>query len=75
MIVATFNGNPSATILSCYSPTNFSEETGLITFYKELSSLVRTTSKQNVLAIGRDMNTQIGKNSAYTTRQIEMGNI
>ena len=27
MMVGTFNGNPSATIISCYSPTNVSEET------------------------------------------------
>ena len=26
MIVATFNDNPSATIISCYSPTNVSEK-------------------------------------------------
>ena len=40
MMVATFNGNPSATIISYYSPTNVSEETELIAFYDELSSLV-----------------------------------
>ena len=27
MMVATFHGNLSATIISCYSPTNVSEET------------------------------------------------
>ena len=32
MMVATFDGNPRATIISCYSPTNVSEETELITF-------------------------------------------
>ena len=45
MMVATFNGNPSATIISCYSPTNVSEETKLITFYDELSSLVCSIPK------------------------------
>ena len=30
MMVATFKGNPKATIISCYSPTNVSEETELI---------------------------------------------
>ena len=62
MMVATFNGNPRATIISCYSPTNVSEETELVTFYDELSSLVRSILKHNVLVIGGDMNTQIGKN-------------
>ena len=32
MMAATFNGNPRATIISCYSPTNVSEETELDTF-------------------------------------------
>ena len=59
MIVATFNGDPRATIISCYSPTNVSEETEFITFYGELSSLVRSIPKHNVLIIGGDMNAQI----------------
>ena len=32
-MVATFDGNPSATIISSCSPTNVSEETDLIAFY------------------------------------------
>ena len=62
MMAATFNGNPRATIISCYSPTNVSEETELITFYNELYSLVRSIPKHNMLVIGGDMNAQIGKN-------------
>ena len=58
----TFNGNPKATIISCYSPTNVSEETELVTFYEELSSLVCSIPKHNLLLIGGDMSTQIGKN-------------
>ena len=50
---ATFNGNPGTTI-SCYSPTNASDKTYLIAFYNELSSLVRSIPKHNVLIIGRD---------------------
>ena len=61
-MLAIFNGNPSAIIISCYSPTNVSEENDLITFYNELSSLVRNISKHYVLVIGGDMNAQIGKN-------------
>ena len=61
-MVATFNGNPSATIISCYSPTNVSEETDLNTFNNELSSLVCSIPKHNILLIGGDMNAQIGKN-------------
>ena len=33
MIGATFNGNPRETVISCYSPTNVSEETELVAFY------------------------------------------
>ena len=62
MMVATFNGNPKATIISCYSPTNVSEESELVAFYDELSSLVRSIPKHNLLVIGGDMNAQIGKN-------------
>ena len=62
MMAATFNVNPRATIISCYRPTNVSEETELNAFYDELSSLVRSIQKHNVLVIGGDMNAQIGKN-------------
>ena len=47
------------------------------TIYIDLSSLVRSIPKYNVLIIGKDINAQIGKtlttNSAYTTSQTEMG--
>ena len=59
---ATFNGNPGATIISYYSSTNVGKETELIAFYDELSSLVHSIPKNNVLIIGGDMNAQIGKN-------------
>ena len=62
MMVATFNGNPGTTIISCYSPTNASDETDLDTFYNKLSCLVRDIPKHNVQIIGRYMNAQIGKN-------------
>ena len=61
MMVATFNGNPSTTIISCNRSTNVSDETDLITFYNELSSLVRRILKHNVFIIGGNMNAQIGK--------------
>ena len=79
MMAAMFNGNPKATFISCFSPTNVSEETELVTFYEELSSLVSSIPKHNLLVIGGDMNAQIGKteaiNTAFTTRQIGMDNI
>ena len=58
MMCASFNGNSCTTIVSCYSPTNASDETDIITFYKEHSFLVRYIPKHNVLI---DMNAQISK--------------
>ena len=65
MIVATFNGNPRPTIISCYSPTNVREETDPVAFYDELYSLVRSILKHNVLVIGGDINAQTGKNGNH----------
>ena len=62
MIVATFKGNPSATIISCNRPIHVSEETDVITFYTKLSSLVCSIIKHNVLVTGWDMNAQTVKN-------------
>ena len=62
MLAATLNGNTRATIISCYSPTNVNEETELVAFYDELSSLVCSIPKHNLLVIGGDMDAQIGKN-------------
>ena len=39
--VATFNGNPQATIICCYSPTNVPEKTEMKTFHDELCSITR----------------------------------
>ena len=61
MMASTFDGNPKATIISCYSPTNVSEENEIVTFYEDLSSLVRSIPKHLPL-IGGYMNAQIGKN-------------
>ena len=49
-------------MISCYSPTNVSEETELVAFYDELFSLVCTIPKLNLLVIGGDMNAPKGKN-------------
>ena len=61
IIIATFNGNPLVTIISCYSPTNSADEDLAIEFYSNLSSLVRDIPKHNVKIIGGDMNAKIGK--------------
>ena len=65
MMIDTFNSNPRATIISCYSSTNVSEETELIIFYDKQSSLVRNILKHNILVIDGDMNAKIGKNGHH----------
>ena len=61
MMVATFSGNSNSTIITSYSPDNADVETDLITFFNELSSLVRCILKHNVLIIGGEKNARIGK--------------
>ena len=58
---ASNNVNPSTTIISCYSITNASDETDIITFYNELFFLVQHIRKHNFLIVGRDMNAQTDK--------------
>ena len=62
IMIATFNGNSSTTIISCYSPSNACDETGFDAFHNKLSCLVRSILKHNALIISGDMNAQIGKN-------------
>jgi len=40
--IATFNGNPFVTVISCYSLTNVSDENEVSDFYDDLSSPVRS---------------------------------
>ena len=49
-------------VVSCYSPTNVSDETDITKFYNELFSPCRQIPKHNVLVVRGDMNVQIGKN-------------
>ena len=60
-IIATFNGNPSTTILCCYSSTNVSEDFIAEQLYSELASLINQIPKHHVTIVAGDMNAQIGK--------------
>ena len=77
MMAATFNGNPIATIIFYYSPTNVREESELLPFYNELSPRVRSIPKHNVLVIGGDINAQIEKkkngNNQYSLHNTSIG--
>ena len=63
IMIATFHGNPETTVISCYSPTNVSDEIDTEIFYSDLSSLIRQVPKHNVLLIGGDFNAQLGQNN------------
>ena len=65
ILVATFNGNPEPTVITCYSPTNITEEQEVIAFYDDLSSLVRSIPKHNVLIIAGDLNAQVGHSQQH----------
>ena len=49
------------TIISCYSPTNASDETDITTFYNELFSIIHHIPKHNIQIISADMNALISK--------------
>ena len=61
IMIATFNGNPQTTIISCYSPTNVSDETKVETFYEDLISVTRQVPKHNILIIAGDVNAHLGQ--------------
>ena len=61
IMIATFNGNPQTTIISCYSLTNVSDETKVETFYEDLISVTRQVPKHNILIIAGDLNAHLGQ--------------
>ena len=65
IIIANFHGNPITTIISCYSPTNSSDQEDVEKFYQSLSSLVRLVPNHNFLIIGGDMNAQTGRSDTH----------
>ena len=48
IMTETIQGNPQSTIITCYSPTNVSDETETERFHADLSSLTRQIPKHNV---------------------------
>ena len=59
IMIATCNGNPNLTVVSCYSPTNCSDEEDDQEFYDQLTELIKWVPKHNLLLIGGDMNVNI----------------
>ena len=61
IMIASFNGNPAVTIISCFSPTNVSDEEDKDEFYTEPTTITRPIPKHNILLVGGEMNTRIEK--------------
>ena len=74
IVVATFNGNPATTVISCYSPTNISEESDVLLFYEKLSALTRHVPKHNLLIVAGDMNAQMDGKFSYHNSKNRNGN-
>ena len=68
ILVTTFHGNPEPILISCYSPTNIADEQEVIDFYDDLSSLICSVPKHNVLIIRGDLNAQIGQSIHHKFR-------
>ena len=59
VMIAHFQGNPHTSVISCYSPTNISDDQEIELFYTRLTSLIRQIQKHNVLITGGDLNAHI----------------
>ena len=60
-----FQRNPHTNVMSCYSPTNMSDEQDTERFYTDLTYFIRHIPKHNVLIIGGDFNAHLGKYDRY----------
>ena len=61
----SFKGNPELSVVSCYSPTNTSEEFDVEDFYNDLNAVVRQVPSHNVLIVAGDFNAKLGKSEDH----------
>ena len=55
IVTIYFMGNPLTTVISCYRPTNVSDQEETERFYVDITSYTRHILKHNVLVIGGDI--------------------
>ena len=65
IIHALFKGNPKTHVISCYSPTNVSDEKDVVEFYKSLNQTVLHIPPNVCLVIGGDFNAQVSNSFSY----------
>ena len=65
IMITTFHGNPQTTLICCYSPTNVSDEDEVDNFYEALESITKQIPKHNMLIIGGDFNSHLGKLDSF----------
>jgi hypothetical protein len=61
---ATFSGNPRATVIVTYSPTNVAEEDDTKEYYTLLSNTTKLIPAHNFLVVIGDFNARTGKDNA-----------
>ena len=60
ILVAEFNSNPKVSFLTCYSPTNVSDEAVVDDFYSSLILTLRNIPAHNFLVVAGDFNARLG---------------
>lgn len=73
IIVATFRAKPrDMTIVQCYAPTR-DHEADIGIFYEELTAVINSIRKRNVLVVMGDFNARVGANASEVTVLGEYG--
>ncbi|XP_038055821.1 craniofacial development protein 2-like [Patiria miniata] len=65
IMLAIFKGNPKTYVVSCYSPTNTSDEASITGFYKFLNDTIASIPLHALLVIGGDFNAHVARQFSY----------
>ena len=63
-MIASFNEDLAATIISCYSRTNVSDEEDIDQFHFDVTTAARSIPKHSIILVEGDMNARLGKKDA-----------
>ncbi|XP_038055814.1 craniofacial development protein 2-like [Patiria miniata] len=65
IMLAIFKGNPKTYVVSCYSPTNTSDEASITGFYEFLNDTIASIPLHALLVIGGDFNAHVARQFSY----------